>query len=108
MNHQARFDEQVHSDVTANSTEQAHSDVTAHSSEQARSNDTSFPFRQDSDFEYLTGFLEPVFYLFSIGVGVGQLVTGFEFNVTVPPGKPAACSTHPMSAFVGITGSGTL
>jgi Xaa-Pro aminopeptidase len=27
--------------------------------EQARSNDTSFPFRQDSDFEYLTGFLEP-------------------------------------------------
>ena len=26
------------------------------------------------------GFLEPVFYLFSIGVGVGQLVTGFEFN----------------------------
>ncbi|GAB3195169.1 ABC transporter permease [Nocardioides hungaricus] len=29
---------------------------------------------------FLTGFLEPVFYLFSIGVGVGQLVTGFEFN----------------------------
>ena len=27
--------------------------------EQTRSNDTSFPFRQDSDFEYLTGFLEP-------------------------------------------------
>ncbi|RYJ01933.1 MAG: ABC transporter [Actinomycetales bacterium] len=29
---------------------------------------------------FLTGFLEPVFYLFSIGVGVGQLVTGFQFN----------------------------
>jgi len=29
---------------------------------------------------FLSGFLEPVFYLFSIGVGVGQLVTGFQFN----------------------------
>ncbi len=29
---------------------------------------------------FLTGFLEPVLYLFSIGIGVGQLVTGFEFN----------------------------
>ncbi len=29
---------------------------------------------------FVTGFLEPVFYLFSIGVGVGQLVTGFEFH----------------------------
>ncbi|WP_101526199.1 MULTISPECIES: ABC transporter permease [Nocardioides] len=29
---------------------------------------------------FLTGFLEPVFYLFSIGVGVGQLVEGFELN----------------------------
>ena len=29
---------------------------------------------------FLTGFLEPVFYLFSIGIGVGQLVEGFEFN----------------------------
>ena len=27
--------------------------------EQTRSNDTEFPFRQDSDFMYLTGFLEP-------------------------------------------------
>jgi lipooligosaccharide transport system permease protein len=34
---------------------------------------------------FLTGFLEPVFYLFSIGVGVGQLVTGFEFNGEVIP-----------------------
>ena len=29
---------------------------------------------------FLSGFLEPVFYLLSIGVGVGQLVTGFTFN----------------------------
>ncbi len=29
---------------------------------------------------FLTGFLEPVFYLLSIGIGVGQLVEGFEFN----------------------------
>ncbi len=29
---------------------------------------------------FVSGFLEPVLYLFSIGVGVGALVTGFEFN----------------------------
>ncbi|WP_224766090.1 ABC transporter permease [Nocardioides campestrisoli] len=29
---------------------------------------------------FLTGFLEPVFYLFSIGIGVGALVEGFELN----------------------------
>ncbi|MGB0102146.1 MAG: ABC transporter permease [Nocardioides sp.] len=29
---------------------------------------------------FASGFLEPVFYLFSIGVGVGALVTGFQFN----------------------------
>ena len=29
---------------------------------------------------FLTGFLEPVLYLFSIGIGVGQMVDGFEFN----------------------------
>lgn len=29
---------------------------------------------------FLTGFLEPVFYLFSIGVGVGALVRGFEIG----------------------------
>ena len=34
---------------------------------------------------FLTGFLEPVFYLFSIGIGVGALVGGFEFN-----GEPIA------------------
>jgi len=29
---------------------------------------------------FLTGFLEPVFYLLSIGIGVGQLIDAFEFN----------------------------
>ncbi|WP_121250914.1 ABC transporter permease [Nocardioides ferulae] len=29
---------------------------------------------------YLTGFLEPFFYLLSIGIGVGQLIDTFEFN----------------------------
>jgi lipooligosaccharide transport system permease protein len=29
---------------------------------------------------FVTGFLEPVLYLFSIGVGVGAMVSGFSFN----------------------------
>jgi len=29
---------------------------------------------------FLTGLFEPVFYLFSIGIGVGAMVSGFEFN----------------------------
>jgi lipooligosaccharide transport system permease protein len=29
---------------------------------------------------FLSGFFEPVFYLLSIGIGVGQLVTSFELN----------------------------
>jgi len=29
---------------------------------------------------FLTGFFEPFFYLLSIGIGVGQLIDGFEFN----------------------------
>jgi lipooligosaccharide transport system permease protein len=29
---------------------------------------------------FLTGLFEPVLYLFSIGVGVGAMVTGFQFN----------------------------
>src|SRR5262245_64345395 len=29
---------------------------------------------------FVTGFLEPVFYLFSIGMGVGQLIETFPFN----------------------------
>ena len=34
---------------------------------------------------FLTGFLEPLFYLFSIGVGVGQLIDTFEFHGEVIP-----------------------
>ncbi len=50
---------------------------------------------------FVTGFLEPVFYLFSIGVGVGKLVEGFEFNgATIPyaefvaPGMLAASAMN--------------
>ena len=50
---------------------------------------------------FVSGFLEPVFYLFSIGVGVGQLVTGFEFHgQTIPyaefvaPGMLAASAMN--------------
>ena len=50
---------------------------------------------------FLSGFLEPVFYLFSIGIGVGQLVTGFEFHgQTIPyaefvaPGMLAASAMN--------------
>ena len=50
---------------------------------------------------FASGFVEPVFYLFSIGVGVGQLVTGFEFNgQTIPyaefvaPGMLAASAMN--------------
>jgi lipooligosaccharide transport system permease protein len=50
---------------------------------------------------FLSGFLEPVFYLFSIGIGVGQLVSGFEFHgETIPyaefvaPGMLAASAMN--------------
>ena len=50
---------------------------------------------------FLTGFLEPVLYLFSIGIGVGQLIDGFRFNdqlvpyaVFVAPGMLAASSMN--------------
>ena len=50
---------------------------------------------------FLTGFLEPVLYLFSIGIGVGQLIDSFEFNGrTVPyaafvaPGMLAASAMN--------------
>jgi lipooligosaccharide transport system permease protein len=49
----------------------------------------------------LSGFVEPVFYLFSIGVGVGQLIEGFTFNgrvisyaAFVAPGMLAASSMN--------------
>ncbi len=50
---------------------------------------------------FLTGFVEPVLFLFSIGVGVGQLIDGFEFNgrtvayaAFVAPGMLAASAMN--------------
>lgn len=50
---------------------------------------------------FLTGFLEPVLYLFSIGVGVGQLIESFRFNgqdvpyaAFVAPGMLAASAMN--------------
>src|SRR4051812_32431213 len=50
---------------------------------------------------FLTGFLEPVLYLFSIGIGVGQLIDGFELNgqvvsyaAFVAPGMLAASAMN--------------
>ena len=50
---------------------------------------------------FLTGFLEPVLYLFSIGVGVGQMIHGFAFHgqvigyaVFVAPGMLAASAMN--------------
>jgi lipooligosaccharide transport system permease protein len=40
----------------------------------------NFTVYKSSWLVFLTGFLEPVLYLFSIGIGVGQLVDGFTFN----------------------------
>lgn len=34
---------------------------------------------------FVSGFVEPIFYLFSIGIGVGQLVGTFEFHGEVIP-----------------------
>src|ERR1700709_1358024 len=49
----------------------------------------------------LTGFAEPLLYLFSIGIGVGQLIDGFTFNgrvvsyaAFVAPGMLAASSMN--------------
>ncbi|MGZ4438223.1 MAG: ABC transporter permease [Nocardioidaceae bacterium] len=50
---------------------------------------------------FATGFLEPVFYLFSIGVGVGRLVDGFSYHghvidyaAFVAPGMLAASAMN--------------
>ncbi len=50
---------------------------------------------------FLTGFLEPVFYLFSIGIGVGAMIDGFELNgrtvgyaAFVAPGMLAASAMN--------------
>jgi len=52
-------------------------------------------------YVFVTGFLEPLFYLFSIGIGVGKLVHGFEFNGAeigyrefVAPGMVAASAMN--------------
>jgi lipooligosaccharide transport system permease protein len=51
---------------------------------------------------FLTGFLEPVLYLLSIGVGVGQLIDSFEFNgQTVPYAEFVAPAMLAASAFNG-------
>ncbi len=51
---------------------------------------------------FLTGFLEPVFYLFSIGIGVGQLIESFTFNgESVPYAAFVAPAMLAASAFNG-------
>lgn len=51
---------------------------------------------------FVTGFLEPVFYLFSIGIGVGQLIETFEFNgQQVPYAEFVAPGMLAASAFNG-------
>jgi lipooligosaccharide transport system permease protein len=51
---------------------------------------------------FITGFLEPVFYLFSIGIGVGQLITTFEFNgEAIPYAEFVAPGMLAASAFNG-------
>ncbi|MDN4161664.1 ABC transporter permease [Nocardioides abyssi] len=51
---------------------------------------------------FLTGFLEPVFYLFSIGIGVGQLIDSFTFNgQEVPYAAFVAPAMLAASAFNG-------
>jgi lipooligosaccharide transport system permease protein len=51
---------------------------------------------------FLTGFLEPVFYLFSIGIGVGKLIPAFELNgQTIPYAEFVAPGMLAASAFNG-------
>lgn len=51
---------------------------------------------------FLTGFLEPVLYLFSIGIGVGQLIDSFEFHgEQVPYAAFVAPAMLATSAFNG-------
>jgi len=51
---------------------------------------------------FLTGFLEPVFYLFSIGIGVGQLIDTFEVNgQQIPYAEFVAPGMLAASAFNG-------
>jgi lipooligosaccharide transport system permease protein len=51
---------------------------------------------------FLTGFLEPVFYLFSIGIGVGKLIPGFGVNGhSIPYAEFVAPGMLAASAFNG-------
>jgi len=51
---------------------------------------------------FVTGFLEPVFFLFSIGIGVGQLIEGFEVNgQAIPYAQFVAPGMLAVSAFNG-------
>ena len=51
---------------------------------------------------FATGFLEPVFYLFSIGIGVGKLIQAFEFNgQSIPYAEFVAPGMLAASAFNG-------
>ena len=51
---------------------------------------------------FLTGFLEPVLYLLSIGIGVGQLIDTFEFNgQPIPYAEFVAPAMLAASAFNG-------
>lgn len=51
---------------------------------------------------FLTGFLEPVFYLLSIGIGVGALIDTFEFNgQQIPYAEFVAPGMLAASAFNG-------
>ncbi|QIK76249.1 ABC transporter permease [Nocardioides piscis] len=51
---------------------------------------------------FLTGFLEPVLYLFSIGIGVGQLIESFELNgQPIPYAEFVAPGMLAASAFNG-------
>ncbi len=61
----------------------------------------NFTVYRGSWLVFLTGFLEPVLYLFSIGVGVGQLIDGFElggrtvgYAAFVAPGMLAASAMN--------------
>ncbi len=55
-------------------------------------------------FVFLTGFLEPVFFLFSIGIGVGAMIPGFEVGGTLIPYAtyvaPAMLATSAMNGAV--------
>ena len=51
---------------------------------------------------FITGFLEPVFYLFSIGIGVGKLIQSFEVGGhTIPYAEFVAPGMLAASAFNG-------